>query len=173
MPETTTTALSEHTVRMAQIDIVDSIDPLPGIDTLEGRIGPIMSGNLGSAHYITMPPGMYCTPHTHASESIIYTARGQWVLYSEGLRHHMREGAIHFMPPDIETGYEVPFDKPATLLIVKFEGPTDPDGFLSYLEGLSARLEEQHEVGEPFLLTELADNHEARRFAEALGWEPA
>ncbi|MDZ4655097.1 MAG: AraC family ligand binding domain-containing protein [Coriobacteriia bacterium] len=173
MPQIMTSALAEYTIHMSQVDIVDSIDGLPGVDTLEGRIGPIMSGNLGSAHYITMPPGMYCTPHTHSTESIIFTPRGQWVLCSEGQRHHMREGSIYFMPPDIETGYEVPFDAPATLLIMKFEGPMDADGFLDYLDGLRGRLEDQHDSGEPFQLSELPENHDARTFAASLGRQPA
>ena len=44
--------------KMAQLTILDSIDRAPGIDTLEGRIGPLLSGLKGSAHYIVMPPDM-------------------------------------------------------------------------------------------------------------------
>ncbi|MDP2181758.1 MAG: AraC family ligand binding domain-containing protein [Actinomycetota bacterium] len=169
MLETKTSALAEYTTRMAQVDIVDSIGGLPGVDTLEGRIGPIMSGNLGSAHYISMQPDLYCPAHVHSTESIIFTVRGQWVLCSEGQRHHMRQGSIFFMPPDIETGYEVPFDERAVLLIMKFEGSMDADEFLEYLEGLRSRLEERHDNGEPFLLSELPEEHDARRFAASLG----
>lgn len=156
--------------KMAQIDYVDSIFDAPGVETLEGKIGPILSGNKGSAHYITMPAGMFLSAHTHSTESIIYTARGEWVLVSEGQRHHMKEGSLYFMPPDIETGYEVPFDKPATILIVKFEGKNDPAQFMDYLEGLRDRLVKQHDEGEAFLLTELPEDHPARVFASVLSY---
>ena len=153
---------------MAQLSILDSVDDLPGVDTLEGRIGPIISGNKGAAHYISMPAGMYCSCHTHPTESIILTLKGQWVLCSEGERHHMREGSLFFMPPDVETGYEVPFDEPAVLFITKFEGPKDPAEFMGHLEGLQQRLIEHHEKGEPFLLSELSEDHPSRVFAANL-----
>ena len=168
MSETELNEGSGHIVRMAQLSILDSIDNLPGVDTLEGRIGPIISGNKGSAHYIAMPAGMYCSCHTHPTESIILTLKGQWVLCSEGERHLMKEGSLFFMPPDVETGYEVPFDEPAVLFIIKFEGPKDPNEFLGYLEGLQQRLIEHHENGEAFLLSELAEDHPARVFAGKL-----
>jgi len=168
MTERKITECSGHIFRMAQLSIVDSLDSLPGVDTLEGRIGPVLNGFKGSVHYITMPPGMYCSPHTHPTESIIFTARGQWILCSEGQRHHMKEGSLFFMPPDVETGYEVPFDEPAVLLIIKFEGPKDPGEFLDYLKGLKRRLDEQHDGGEAFLLAELPENHPVREFARQL-----
>lgn len=159
---------AEHIKKLAQIDIVDSIFEVPGVDTLEGKIGPILSGNKGAAHYITMPAGMFLSAHTHPTESIIYTAKGEWVLYSEGERHYMKEGSLYFMPPDVETGYEVPFDKPATILIVKFEGPNDPVKFKEYLEGMKKGLEDKHNEGEPFMISELDENHPARKYKDSL-----
>jgi len=158
---------------MADIRIVDTLEGLRGVDTLEGRIGPVVSGERGSAHYITMPAGMYCAPHTHPSESIIFTIDGDWVLCSEGRRHVMRTGSTYFMPAHVETGYEVPFPAPATLFIAKFEGAMDADEFLRYLEGLRERLLARHREGEPFLLEELPADHGARVYAESLGWTPA
>lgn len=69
------TEKSGYLVKMAQLAILDAIEQAPGVDTLEGKIGPLLNGSKGSAHYITMPPNMYCSPHTHPTESIIYTAR--------------------------------------------------------------------------------------------------
>jgi len=162
--------MTEWIKELAKARIVDSIGDAPGVETLEGRIGPLLNGIKGAAHYIVMPPGMYCPEHTHPTESIIFTARGQWVLCSEGKRHHMREGSLFFMPPDIPTGYEVPFEEPATLFIVKFEGPNDPDMFLSYLQGLKDRLDGRHDRGEPFHLTELPSDHPAVEFGRSLNW---
>ena len=154
-------------VKMAKTTILDSIQKAPGVETLEGKIGPLLSGYKGAAHYITMPPNMYCNPHTHPTESLIYTAKGSWVLCSEGQRHLMAEGSLFFMPPDIETGYEVPFDEPATILIFKCEGKKDPDEFLTYLSTLKQKLEDHHNAGEPFLLSELPESHPARIFAKS------
>jgi len=159
---------AEHIKKLAKIDVVDSIFEVPGVDTLEGKIGPILSGNKGAAHYITMPAGMFLSAHTHPTESIIYTAKGEWVLYSECERHHMKEGSLYFMPPDVETGYEVPFDEPATILIVKFEGPNEPEKFMEYLEGMKKNLEDKHSEGEAFLLSELNMDHSARVFETSL-----
>jgi quercetin dioxygenase-like cupin family protein len=157
--------MTKKIVKLAQIPILDSIQDAPGVQTLEGRIGPLISGLKGSAHYITMPPNMYCAPHKHSTESIIYTAKGRWVLCSEGQRHLMNEGSIFFMPPDIETGYEVPFDEAATILIVKFEGPNNPDEFIEYLKTLKEKLEKKRTEGEIFCLSELPENHQARTFS--------
>lgn len=153
---------------MKKLTILDSIENSPGIDTLEGKIGPLISGNKGSAHYIIMYPDQYCEPHTHPTESIIYTAKGEWVLYCEGERHHMKEGSLFFMPPNIETGYEVPFADPATLLIIKFEGENDHEEFLEYLEGLKDRLIERKQKGEIFKISDLSMNHPAKLFSENL-----
>jgi quercetin dioxygenase-like cupin family protein len=153
---------------MAQITILDSLDMAPGVDTLEGKIGPLLSGFKGAAHYIIMPPDMYCEAHTHPTESIIFTVSGQWVLYSEGQRHHMKEGSLYFMPPNVETGYEVPFNKPATLLIIKFEGPANSEKFLEYLEGLKKRLLLRQKEGEIFNISLLSTTHPARVFATKL-----
>jgi quercetin dioxygenase-like cupin family protein len=160
--------INSHQVKMAQLTIVDSINDALGVETLEGRIGPLLNGLKGAAHYIIMPPNMYCDAHQHPTESIIFTTKGQWVLCSEGKRHLMKEGSLFFMPPDVETGYEVPFDEAATILIIKFEGPNDPEKFLTYLEGLKGRLETRHKQGTPFLMSELPVDHPARVFAQNL-----
>ena len=80
----------------------------------------------------------------------------------------MKEGSLFFMPPNIETGYEVPFANPATLLIIKFEGGNDPGDFLKYLEGLKSRLNERKQKGEIFKISDLPMNHPARLFSENL-----
>jgi quercetin dioxygenase-like cupin family protein len=153
---------------LAQIPIVDSIDEAPSVETLEGLIGPLVNGIKGAAHYIKMPADMYCKAHKHSTESIIYTANGNWVLYSEGQRHLMKEGSLYFMPPNVETGYEVPFDKPATILIVKFEGPNDIEAFMSRMENMKVRLEERKAQGEPLCLSDLPPEHPARIYAKKL-----
>lgn len=149
-----------------ELVFVPSIFSLPGVNTLEGKIGPIASANGGSAHYITMPPDMYCPAHAHSTESIIYTAKGSWVLFADEKRHIMSEGSLFYMPPDIVTGYEIPFNDPATILISKFEGPMDPDGFISYLKSLAERLLQEQKDGVAYTLSDLPEDHPAKCFAK-------
>ena len=80
----------------------------------------------------------------------------------------MEEGSIFFMPPDVETGYEVPFNNPATIIIIKFGGLSDPEKFLSYLNSLEQKLEAKSNKGESFHLSSLPPDHPARVFTKNL-----
>jgi quercetin dioxygenase-like cupin family protein len=90
-----------------------------GVDTLEGRIGPLLMGQDSQAHFIDMPAGMYCEEHPHSAESIIYTVRGKWVLCSGGRRQLMKPGTLFHFAANTPTGYEVPFAEDAYILILK------------------------------------------------------
>ncbi|MCL6612813.1 MAG: alpha/beta fold hydrolase [Peptococcaceae bacterium] len=149
-------------------DITDA-EKNPGVDTLEGRIGPLLRGDGCRAHYIEMPPGLYCAEHPHPTESLIYTVRGRWVLASGGRRRLMRPGSLFWFGAGVATGYEVPFGDSAFILIFKGEPGEDGEAFIRYLRGLAARLKEEHAGGRPFLLAELAPEHPARLFARLIG----
>lgn len=138
----------------------------PGVDTLEGRIGPLLKGEGCQAHYIEMPPGLYCPEHPHPTESLIYTVRGRWVLASGGIRNLMRPGSLFWFGAGVPTGYEVPFDEPAFILIFKGQRSEDSDeAFFQYLRGLADRLEREQAAGQPFTLNDLPPEHPARIFA--------
>lgn len=151
------------------IEIVPDItDPkrTAGVETLEGRIGPLLLGEGSQAHFIDMPGGMYVEEHPHSSESIIYTVRGKWVLCSHGRRQLMPAGSLFRFAPNIPTGYEVPFGENAYILIFKGDRITKTEGeFIDYLKGMAGRLKTDHDKGTPFLLKELAADHPARVFA--------
>jgi pimeloyl-ACP methyl ester carboxylesterase/quercetin dioxygenase-like cupin family protein len=137
-----------------------------GVATLEGRIGPLILGSGSQAHFIEMQSGMFVAEHPHSSESLIYTVRGQWVLCSAGRRELMKAGSLFRFAPGTPTGYEVPFDEPAFILIFKGDRVTkDEREFIDYLKGMADRLEKDHAAGTPFLLKELAADHPAREFA--------
>lgn len=136
-----------------------------GVDTLEGRIGPLLKGDNCSAHYIEMPPGMYCAEHPHATESLIYTVRGRWVLASGGRRHLMQPGSLFWFKAGVPTGYEVPFDEPAFILIFKGHRGESDEVFIAYLQDLAARLKVEQNKGQPFRLEQLPPEHPARVFA--------
>lgn len=159
----------ERTVLAPGIEIVDDItsrEKTAGVDTLEGRIGPLLLATGSQAHFIDMPGGMYVEEHPHSSESIIYTVRGQWVLCSKGRRHLMKPGTLFRFTAGTPTGYEVPFDENAFILIFKGDRTTKVEGeFIDYLKGMDDRLKKDHAAGTPFLLRELPADHPARKFA--------
>lgn len=149
-------------------DVLDAAK-CPGVETLEGRIGPLLMGEELRAHYIEMQGGLYCEEHPHPTESLIFTVRGRWVLCSGQRRHIMNPGTFFWFGPNTPTGYEVPFEEPAFILIFKGgEDGMDDESFLEYLRGLKDRLEVQHEQGTPFKMEELSRDHPARLFAQGL-----
>lgn len=153
----------------AGIQIIDNIlDPskVPGVGTLEGRIGPLILGIESQCHFIDMPAGMYTHEHPHSSGSYIYTVRGRWVLTSAGRRHLMKPGTLFTFAPNTPTGYELPFDEDAFILIFKDKRLSkDEREFIEYLRGLKTRLQEERDEGHPMRLKELPSDHPARVFA--------
>lgn len=146
-------------------DITDA-GTTAGVWTLEGRIGPLLLGEGSQAHFIDMPAGLHVEEHPHSSESIIYTARGRWVLCSRGRRQLMKEGSIFRFGAGVPTGYEVPFRENAFILIFKGDRFTkDEKEFIDYLKGMAAKLEKEQREGVPFRLADLPEEHPAREFA--------
>lgn len=139
------------------------------IDTLEGLIGPLLKGDGSQAHFIEMPPDLYCEEHSHDTESLIFTVKGEWVLCSSGRRQLMKPGSLFWFKAGTPTGYEMPFSESAFILI--FKGDRDyknDEEFLEYLRTLQQRLEKSHEEGSPFKMSELCQDHPARAFARSL-----
>lgn len=155
---------------IAIVEDVTDDEANQGIDTLEGRIGPLLKGDGSQAHFIEMPGGLFCQEHPHSTESLIFTVKGRWVLCSQGRRQLMVPGTLFWFKAGTPTGYEVPFDEPAFILIFKGERDEKDDaGFIRYLQGLKQRLEKAHAEGTPFLMSELPLDHPAREFARRLG----
>ncbi|MCB0155958.1 MAG: AraC family ligand binding domain-containing protein [Anaerolineae bacterium] len=152
------------------IQIIEDITNQFGIDTLEGKIGPLIQGEGSRAHFIEMPAGLYTAEHPHDTESIIYTVHGRWVLCIEGKRQVMEPGSLFWFGPNIPTGYEIPFDDPAFILIFKGQAGGPWSEFIDYLENaMQPHLAEQQASGaEVFRLQELPADHPARLFAEGL-----
>lgn len=150
------------------VDVTDG-SKTAGVETLEGRIGPLLLGQDCQAHFIEMPSGMYLEEHPHGSESIIYTVQGSWVLCSRGRRQVMESGSLCRFDANTPTGYEVPFETNAVLLIFKGRRTTeDESDFMDYLRNLAGALEREHAAGTPFSLAELRNDHPAREFARAV-----
>jgi quercetin dioxygenase-like cupin family protein len=152
------------------IKIVRAIEGAPGVDTLEGRFGPLLNAERGGCHYVDIPPGAFLADHPHEHESLIYTVRGEWVLCSRATRWHMRPGDLFWFGDGIPTGYENPFEAPAYLLIFKTQ-PRQPgydDAMLTRLEAMAEKLREENRQGTPFTFAELPDDHPAKTFARTL-----
>lgn len=160
------------TVAWGGITVVENVTDEkanPGVNTLEGRIGPLLRGERVQAHYIDMPAGLYLAEHPHASESIIFTVRGRWVLSSGGIRCLMVPGTLFRFGAGVSTGYEVPFDEPAFILIFKGHQLMESDeSFVRYLQGLAGRLADEQAGGTPFRLADLPPEHPARVFARRI-----
>ena len=121
-----------------------------------------------------MEAGQYTPEHAHDTESIIYTVTGEWVLCRAGHRVHMKPGSLFHFRRFTPTGYKVPFEKPAYILIFKPGGPgMGNEEFLAYLRRLKVDLEKRHREGMPFFLRELDPKHPARVFARMINpaWE--
>ena len=139
----------------------------PGVETLEGRIGPLLLGENSQAHFIDMQSGLFCAEHPHSNESIIYTVRGRWVLCSRGRRQVMEPGSLFHFAKGTPTGYEVPFDGDALILIFKSQRLTESDrDFIAYLKGLASRLKKEEDAGVPYRLMDLPADHPAIEFAK-------
>lgn len=151
------------------ISIVDSVFHQEGVETLEGRIGPLLLGESLQCHFIEMPANLFCAEHEHDTESIIYTAKGQWVLCSRGQRFHMKEGSLFWFGPNTPTGYEVPFRESAFIIIFKGERSSkDYAEMIDYLRGLRTRLIEEEKNGTPFSFLQLPDDHPAKLFSSQI-----
>jgi len=167
------TAVTPEKLHLAPgIEIIEDITDrakTAGVTTLEGRIGPLILGEGSQAHFIDMPAGMYVKEHPHSTESIIYTVRGKWVLCSGERRHVMKPGALFRFAPNTPTGYEVPFDEDAFILIFKGDRITkDEQSFIDYLAGFAERLKKEQHEGVPYLLKDLPAEHPAREFARRI-----
>lgn len=152
------------------IKILRSVVDAPGVDTLEGRFGPLLNAQRGGTHYVELPPGAYMDDHAHERESLIYTVRGEWVLCSRGSRWHMRAGDLFWFGDGVPTGYENPFEAPAFLLIFKVEdrAPGYETAMLERLPKMRDSLEAEHAQGTPFRFSEIPEDHPAKQFARTL-----
>lgn len=146
--------------------LVDDVLSQPGVDTLEGRVGPLIFGSSCRAHYIDMPAHSYVDEHGHDDEALTYTVRGKWVLCANGKRRLMKPGSLYWFAPDIPTGYEVPFDEPAYLLVFRGVVSGTEKDWMSYLETeLPSILAQMQASGDVFMLRDLPKDHPALKFA--------
>ena len=161
---------------IGECTVLRQINDQPGVATLEGDLIPLLSGDELKSHMIVMYPGQYCDAHPHPTESIIYTVSGRWVFCTteddEQVRTVIGEGDLFHMKGGVPTGFEVPFEEPAVILIVK-SGSLSYDEMIDGMVEAKEILEAQASEGEPFTYAELDEDHPARVFArEVAGRDP-
>ncbi|HSG16172.1 MAG TPA: cupin domain-containing protein [Anaerolineae bacterium] len=153
-------------IEMGQgVRIIDDVLTAYGIDTLEGRVGPLLFGETGRAHFLDMPAGSYVDEHPHDDEAFTFTVRGSYVLCVDGERHLMKPGSFQWFGPGVPTGYEVPFDEPAYILVFRGVVEETPAEMLESIERMQGKFVEMQEAGEVFMLRDLPEDHPARVFA--------
>lgn len=152
------------------VRIVEDLFAQPSVTTNAGDVGMLLKGESAHTHYIRQPPWLYLEECEHPGESIIVTLTGEWVLSSEGERHHMETGSVFWFGGDTLAGFEVPFDEPATILIFKHEREEDtPEAFVEDLREDAAS--EGHACGpddSPTTFQELPSDHPAVEFARTV-----
>jgi pimeloyl-ACP methyl ester carboxylesterase len=157
------TAVSPERLLMAPgiaiIEDITDFSKIPGVETLEGKIGPLLRAPEMRAHYIDMPAGLHLEEHPHAKGSLIYTVRGTWGLKSAGRWHMMKPGSLYWFGDNIPTGYMVPFRENAYILIFKAAPGSDDAEFMSYLKGVAEGLVKDQAKGTAFRLVDLPEGH--------------
>ena len=152
----------------AGVRIVENVLTAYGIDTLEGKVGPLLFGESGRTHFLDMPAGSYVDEHPHDDEAFTLTMRGSYVLCVDGVRRLMKPGSIQWFGSNIATGYEVPFDEPAYILVFRGVVGESESQMLKSIEQMKEHFVEAQESGEIFMLRDLPEDHPARVYAHKI-----
>jgi uncharacterized RmlC-like cupin family protein len=156
--------------------VLRNVTAQPGVDTVEGTLVPLLTGEAIRSHIIVMHPGQYCDAHPHDSESIIYTVSGRWVFATteEGkpVRTVINQGDLFHFPAGVPTGFETPFDEAAIILILKGGGSSYREMVAGMVEARDM-LAAEAASGIPFAYRDLPADHPARVYAsEVAGRDP-
>lgn len=156
--------------------VLHDVHAQPGIETVEGTMMPLLTGEKIRSHMIVMHAGQYCEAHPHETESIIYTISGRWVFCTledgKEVRTVIGPNDLFHFPGGVPTGFETPFGEDASILIVK----SGSESYEEMVDGISwARDELAKEAarGVPFYYEDLPSDHPARIYArEVTGRDP-
>lgn len=163
--------------RVGECRVLRDVRAQPGIETVEGRMVPLMAGIGIRAHIIDMAPGQYCYPHPHPTESLIYTLSGRWVFCTtendDEVRIVINAGDLFHFVPDVPTGFETPFDGGAAILIFKGD-PATYEGMVAGMTAARESLAQDAAAGAAYTYAELPEGHPARVYgATVAGRDPA
>ena len=146
-------------VRPAEgLQVIDDITNTPGVDTIEGEIGPLLWGETSQSYFVDVPSGAFLDEHPHPFEALIYAVSGSFVVCSEGKRYVVNQGGFMSFAANVPTGYEVPFDESAFMLV--FRGKKAEMDQVAFIERL--------ETDSPTDLRDLPEDHPARLYARQI-----
>ena len=77
----------------------------------------------------------------------------------------MKPGSIQWFGPGVPTGYEVPFDEPAFILVFRGAVNETPVEMLASIEAWKPKFVEMQDKGEVFMMRDLPANHPALLYA--------
>jgi quercetin dioxygenase-like cupin family protein len=140
------------------LQVIDDVSGQPGVQTGEGIIGPLLWGESTQSYFLDIPAGAYLDEHPHPFEALIYAVKGSFVVSCRGKRYLCEPGSLMSFAADVPTGYEVPFDESAFMVVFRGEKPTmDQQTF-------AGRFTPDH----PASLHDLPEDHPARVFARRI-----
>lgn len=143
---------------MPGVQLIDDVAAQPGVNTIEGKIGPLLWGAEYQSYFLDMPAGAYLDEHPHPFEAVIYSIRGSYVLSCRGERRVLRPGSLMAFDANVPTGYEVPFDELAVILVLRgVPAAMDQHAFV-------ARLKDEPVA----MLADLPADHPARVFGRSV-----
>jgi len=146
-------------------DVYAGLESASNTFTHEGNFGPLLFGENIRSFYIRLEPGMFLAEHPHATESLVFTVSGRWVLCSEGKRQVMEAGSTFHFASNAPTGWEAPFPEGAYLYIVKAYEGLDYESYTTYIRNLAEELDQQLSEGGVFYFHQLEEDHPAIQFA--------
>lgn len=143
-------------VRPAEgIQIIENVTEQPGVPTGEGELGPLLWGEGTQTYFLDIPAGAYLDEHPHPFEALIYAVRGRFVVCCRGERYLLEPGSLMSFGKDVPTGYEIPFDESAFMLVFRGEkAAMDQQAFVK-----------RFTPSQPASLKDLPEDHPARVFA--------
>ena len=156
--------------------VLHDVHAQPGVETTEGTMIPLLTGQKIRSHMIVMHAGQYADAHPHETESIIYTISGRWVFCTtedgEEVRTVIGPNDLFHFPGGVPTGFETPFGEDASIPIVK-SGNEPYEDMVSFMTRAKSDLDEEAAAGTPFSYRELARDHPAREYArQTTGSDP-
>lgn len=156
--------------------ILHDVHDQPGVETVEGTMIPLLTGEKMRSHMIVMHAGQYCDAHPHDTESIIYTISGRWVFCTiedgEEKRAVVGPNDLFHFPGGVPTGFETPFGEDASILIVK-SGNEPYEEMIDGMTWARDELDKEAASGTPFFFRDLPRDHPARVYArEVAGSDP-
>ena len=149
------------------IEVIDDPFEQPTVETTAGRVGMLLEGESTHIHLIEQPPWLYLDEYGHHSESIVVTLQGEWVVNSQGKRHHLTFGSVFRFEADATAGFEVLFSEPATILVFANETPRgSAEQFVKFLIEHANEVSNRDDVFPTF--ADLPADHPAVEFARSV-----